>query len=770
MKKKIIIISLVVIVVIIIAGFVISTIYVRKTVAYNGTVPGGVSGEVLVTRDRNGIPSIRAQSMEDAYYALGFLHAQDRVVLMEYYRAIASGSLGALVGQEGLAMDKLARLCGFRKDAEALYEKLDEKFKKYLLRYAEGVNLFRKNEMSEIIEMSRLPEKEWAPGDILSVLLLLDWAQSFHNNREQVFLFRDNEEFRTLRALMPEDLTYYYNEDDRNNVLVLKELKNTVQKYVGTFCEGFAFYIPPRFSGDNNALSGYTYDSDAATYTLWYPVTIEVGDLRISSMTAVGLPFLFSGQKPSFSYSVFNSGIDVQDYYLENTRKTDTETLYYNRGRWDKEATENITLQVRNGNGAVASVPCTMRFKDRHPVVSDIFSDTINSGTITMVFPRPGKEYIISLFEIAHAGTIDEGRKSITGQNSVPKTYLFSSKDRGMAVYSGVLPLRDISRSIFQKGEYYGNGNPVIPLSTYGVTSDREILIAGSSMFDNEPGAIKNFIFFRDTLRYGRLKKMLQDNSAWELRHIKSLLMDTYSTIAEKFIPLIYLMLDDVSITSGKLTRIYFKNWDYQMARDSVPASIMQVVMAHMINAAVKDELSDESSVLMNNHYYLMENLYRVFGDDTSPIFDNVATKKKFETRKEVFEEAFLKTLNFLTTKNGPKMETWQWGNIHTSSFDLPVGGEDSYLRDNFLKTEQKAFPGDDSSLNMGSVRFNNEYRCGKVSAVSVIHTKKGGYIAPSFGISMNPFSEFSEHYIGNRAFTSFPDNNPKHTMRLVPR
>lgn len=758
------------IVVIIIAGFVISTIYVRKTVAYNGTVPGGVSGEVLVTRDRNGIPSIRAQSMEDAYYALGFLHAQDRVVLMEYYRAIASGSLGALVGQEGLAMDKLARLCGFRKDAEALYEKLDEKFKKYLLRYAEGVNLFRKNEMSEIIEMSRLPEKAWAPGDILSVLLLLDWAQSFHNNREQVFLFRDNEEFRTLRTLMPEDLTYYYNEDDRNNVLVLKELKNTVQKYVGTFCEGFAFYIPSRFSGDNSALSGYTYDSDAATYTLWYPVTIEVGDLSISSITAVGLPFLLSGQKPSFSYSVFNSGIDVQDYYLENTRKTDNETFFYNRGRWEKEATENITLQVRNGNGAVASVPCTMRFKGRHPVVSNIFNDTINSGTITMVFPRPGKEYIISLFEIAHAGTIDEGRKSITGQNSVPKTYLFSSKDRGMAVYSGVLPLRDISRSIFQKGEYYGNGNPVIPLSTYGVTSDREILIAGSSMFDNEPGVIKNFIFFRDTLRYGRLKKMLQDNSAWELRHIKSLLMDTYSTIAEKFIPLIYLMLDDVSITSGKLTRIYFKNWDYQMARDSVPASIMQVVMAHMINAAVKDELSDESSVLMNNHYYLMENLYRVFGDDTSPIFDNVATKKKFETRKEVFEEAFLKTLNFLTTKNGPKMETWQWGNIHTSSFDLPVGGEDSYLRDNFLKTEQKAFPGDDSSLNMGSVRFNNEYRCGKVSAVSVIHTKKGGYIAPSFGISMNPFSEFSEHYIGNRAFTSFPDNNPKHTMRLVPR
>ncbi|HON77637.1 MAG TPA: penicillin acylase family protein [Spirochaetota bacterium] len=769
MKKKIIIISLIAVLVIVIAGFVISTIYVRKTVVYNGTVSGNVAGEVMVTRDQNGIPSIQAQSMEDAYYALGFLHAQDRLILMEYYRAVASGRLGALIGQEGLAMDKLTRLCRFRKDAGDLYEKLDEKHKKYLLQYAEGVNLIRKREMSEIIEMSRFPAEGWTPGDVLSVLFLLDWAQSFHNNREQVFLLNESENSRVLRLLMPENLTYYYNEDDRNNVLLLKELKNTVRRYVGTFCEGFGFYIPPRFTGENSALSGYTYDSDASTYTQWYPVHIKAGDVRISALTAAGLPFLFAGEKSSFSYSVFNPGLDVQDYYIERIKKQDSDTFFYNRGRWDRFTEENITLPLRNGNGEAASIPCTLRYKDRHPVISDIFSDTINASTVSMVFPRPGREYIYSLFEIPNAETINDGRRLTANMSSVPKVYLFSSKEQGMITYAGVLPFRNVAQRIFQKGENFGNGTPEIQLGTYTASSGRDILVTGSSMYDNEPGVIKNFEFFKDTLRLGRLKKMLQDNSAWEPRHVKSMLLDTYSMIAEKFVPVIYTMLDDVSITSGKLTRIYFKNWNYRMETDSVPASIVQVVMAHMLNATMKDELRDEAYTLLDNHYYLMENLYRIFSDDTSPIFDNVATKKKFETRKEVFERAFHKTLMYLTEKNGPKMENWHWGNIHSGSFDLLVGGDDSYLRDNFLKTEKTAFPGDDSSLNMGTVRFNKEYRCGKVSAVSVVHSKEGSHISQAFGVSMNPFSEFTGIFVTSRSFSGFVDTSPRHTMRIVP-
>src|SRR4030095_15856508 len=43
----------------------------------------GLGANVEVLRDRHGIPHIYASSLEDAHFALGFVHAQDRLWQME---------------------------------------------------------------------------------------------------------------------------------------------------------------------------------------------------------------------------------------------------------------------------------------------------------------------------------------------------------------------------------------------------------------------------------------------------------------------------------------------------------------------------------------------------------------------------------------------------------------------------------------------------------------------------------------------------------------
>ena len=50
----------------------------------------GLRAAVEVIRDRNAIPHIRAQSDHDAYLALGFVHAQDRLFQMEFMRRIGA--------------------------------------------------------------------------------------------------------------------------------------------------------------------------------------------------------------------------------------------------------------------------------------------------------------------------------------------------------------------------------------------------------------------------------------------------------------------------------------------------------------------------------------------------------------------------------------------------------------------------------------------------------------------------------------------------------
>src|SRR6188474_1929887 len=79
----------------------------------------GVSAPTDILRDRYGIPHIFAASAQDASFALGFVHAQDRLWQMEMSRRIASGRLAEIVGPGALETDRFLRTLGVRRSAEA---------------------------------------------------------------------------------------------------------------------------------------------------------------------------------------------------------------------------------------------------------------------------------------------------------------------------------------------------------------------------------------------------------------------------------------------------------------------------------------------------------------------------------------------------------------------------------------------------------------------------------------------------------------------------
>ena len=79
----------------------------------------GLHGPVEVLRDRYAIPHIYAASMEDAYFALGFVHAQDRLWQMDIGRRIGAGRLSEVVGAGALQTDRFLRTLGVRRAAEA---------------------------------------------------------------------------------------------------------------------------------------------------------------------------------------------------------------------------------------------------------------------------------------------------------------------------------------------------------------------------------------------------------------------------------------------------------------------------------------------------------------------------------------------------------------------------------------------------------------------------------------------------------------------------
>lgn len=102
----------------------------------------GLRADVTVRRDEWGIPHIRAATAHDAHFALGFVHAQDRLFQMELTRRRALGRAAEWLGAEAAASDALSRRLGMEAACRRDYAALGGEARAMLDRYAAGVNAF----------------------------------------------------------------------------------------------------------------------------------------------------------------------------------------------------------------------------------------------------------------------------------------------------------------------------------------------------------------------------------------------------------------------------------------------------------------------------------------------------------------------------------------------------------------------------------------------------------------------------------------------------
>ncbi|MGH6976543.1 MAG: penicillin acylase family protein, partial [Stellaceae bacterium] len=88
--------------------------YLRSSLPQtSGTiVVSGLSTPVTITRDAHGIPTIVAKTDTDAAFALGYVHAQDRLFQMDLMRRYGAGRLAEWFGAVALPADRFTRTLG----------------------------------------------------------------------------------------------------------------------------------------------------------------------------------------------------------------------------------------------------------------------------------------------------------------------------------------------------------------------------------------------------------------------------------------------------------------------------------------------------------------------------------------------------------------------------------------------------------------------------------------------------------------------------------
>jgi penicillin amidase len=98
----------------------------------------GLSAPVTVRRDAHGVAAITAASLNDLFFAQGYVTAQDRLWQMDMSRRYAAGELAEVMGGDYLKLDLAQRVLGLRKVAEMAVSRLSARDRQYMESYARG--------------------------------------------------------------------------------------------------------------------------------------------------------------------------------------------------------------------------------------------------------------------------------------------------------------------------------------------------------------------------------------------------------------------------------------------------------------------------------------------------------------------------------------------------------------------------------------------------------------------------------------------------------
>ena len=143
----------------------------------------GLERPAKVLRDTFGVPHVFAKSEHDAYFMVGYLHAQDRLFQMDSSRRQASGTLAELLGPSALESDVPLRTLGLRRAAVRSLAAISPQSRALLEAYADGVNAWlAANPLPSeytALELTKANVPPWTALDSMAVVKLLAFGLSF---------------------------------------------------------------------------------------------------------------------------------------------------------------------------------------------------------------------------------------------------------------------------------------------------------------------------------------------------------------------------------------------------------------------------------------------------------------------------------------------------------------------------------------------------------------------------------------------------------------
>src|SRR5215213_947972 len=341
------------------AALIACLLYLRGSlpVADGRVIKAGVSQRVELTRDENGVAVVNAQTDRDAFFAIGFAHAQDRMWQLELERRIAAGRLSEVFGRGAVSQDAWMRALGLYEAAEQSWSRLSPEAQASLTAYAAGINAWIAQDHvlpPEFIALGLRPEP-WREVDSLAwaKVFALNLSNNMWNETSNMIAsqYLSKEQMVDLLGYSQSDLSAsaagsVMSDQAAAGLLAINEGLESGLKIGGRYVGSNAWVVSGRLMQGGQAALANDPHLGIQIPSSWYVARLKGDRLNVSGMTLVGLPVVIFGQNGDIAWGGTSMMADVQDLYIEQPNPADP-TQYKRSDGWANFDVRSEVINIR---------------------------------------------------------------------------------------------------------------------------------------------------------------------------------------------------------------------------------------------------------------------------------------------------------------------------------------------------------------------------------------------------------------------------------------
>ncbi len=678
--------------------FVFSYFWLKSTAPkYSGEIElKGLTETTEIIYDDFGVPHIYAKNAEDAYFALGFAQAQERLFQMEMIRRATSGRLSEILGESLLPTDKIMLTLSIRhaaeKSAKKAFEKTDSEYQKQSLAYLKGINSFidQGNLPVEFTLIGFEPE-HFTPEDIYTAIGYMSLS------------------FTTAISLDPMMSNIYkklgnkylidFSMDSISNAKLYNEGAHDLLSEALSPLE-LQDYLPiPIWEGSNNWVMSKERSKSGKVLlandthiaysqpAVWYEAHLNYPGFEMFGYYLAGVPFALIGHNNDFGWGLTIFPFDNMDLYREKINPANPDQYWYN-GVWNNFTETEHKIKVKDTEDVTFKLKSSIHGPMLNPAYQSISKLEESPICLWWALNKTETTSLQALYEINNSKNIVGFEKALDLIDIIGLNIVYGDKDDNIAWWAtGKIPIR--SASVNSKLILDGSDSTNDHTGYYSFDKNPKLINPEDGFIcttNNPPIPVDGILYpgyYYPGYRAQRVTEIVNSQNTWSLEGMNRIQNDVKSNRDIRIRNLVLSNIDLNQLKSEGTTHSQalniFEEWDGEYSVNSIAPTIYSSMIYYILKEAMADELGEYQFERSVNSMTIKTSFETLFTNETSPWWDNIETKEITETRQQQFTEGLKLALNDLTENLGEDLTNWQWGKLHTLTHVHPIGRKEPF-------------------------------------------------------------------------------------------